>query len=123
MVYGLWVYPNFDATRSGRNLMTQVELSLKQNQPLALVNWKEQTLLQAQRPTENFGFLIPVEQQIKSAINWLKAHPNGQVLLQRPDLKPCFELGENNYVGLAHRRHWHLVGKNNVTEQCLKAVE
>ncbi|MEM9533977.1 MAG: glycosyltransferase family 39 protein [Pseudomonadota bacterium] len=112
---GLWVYPRLDGFKSGRDLLLRVESALAPNTPLALVNWKEQTLLQARREAENFGFLVPVEDQARAAHRWLADHPTGAVLLQKPDLKYCFEAGEPIDLGIAHRRHWLLVNADNVS--------
>ncbi|MEM6575399.1 MAG: glycosyltransferase family 39 protein [Pseudomonadota bacterium] len=115
LTMGLWVYPRLDGVKSGRDLLLRVEQALGPNTPLALVDWKEQTILQSRRPTTNFGFLVPVEDQAKAAVNWLAANPNGKVLLQKKDLFYCFEKGLSVDLGIAHRREWRLVGPENVS--------
>ncbi|MEM6938039.1 MAG: glycosyltransferase family 39 protein, partial [Pseudomonadota bacterium] len=101
LTMGLWVYPRLDGVKSGRDLLLRVEQALGPNTPLALVDWKEQTILQSRRPTTNFGFLVPVEDQAKAAVNWLATNPSGKVLLQEKDLVYCFEKGLSVDLGIA----------------------
>ncbi len=112
---GLWVYPRLDEVKSGRELLLKVEQQLDQDTPLALVDWKEQTILQSRRPTTNFGFLVSEQTQAEAAVHWLTAYPNGKVLLQEKDLKYCFEKNTPIDLGVAHRREWRLVGQSNVS--------
>ncbi len=115
LTMGLWVYPRLDAVKSGRELLLKVEEELSAETPLALVDFKEQTILQSRRPTTNFGFLMPVEDQAKAAVNWLATNPEGKVLLQEKDLIYCFGSGKAVDLGVAHRREWRLVGQENVS--------
>ena len=118
LVYGLWVYPNFDHFKSGRDLLSRVEAVLPTGQPLALVGWREQTLLQAQRPAAVFGFRVSVEDQMESAIAWLDAHPNGAILTEQSVAKRCFDAGRWTDMGLAHRTQWVLVDRNALKAAC-----
>ncbi|MDX1569099.1 MAG: glycosyltransferase family 39 protein [Xanthomonadales bacterium] len=118
IVLGLWVYPRLDAFKSGRALLERAESELATGQPLALVDWKEQTLLQAQRPAVNFGFLVPAEEQSRRAVAWLRQHPNGRILIRDRSLSPCFNRGEPVDLGTAHRRDWYLVGPDNINPDC-----
>ncbi len=115
LTVGLWVYPRLDGLKSGRNLLVKVEAEMDSEAPLALVHWKEQTLLQAQRATTNFGYLEQPETQAHGAVHWLKANPDGKVLLQEKDITYCFENDFPVNLGVAHRRQWRLVGQSNVS--------
>jgi 4-amino-4-deoxy-L-arabinose transferase-like glycosyltransferase len=118
LTYGLWVWPTFNGFKSGRALMLRVEQRLAPETPLALVDWKEQTLLQAQRPVENFGFLVPLEDQARAGVAWLGRHPDGYLLVQGRAMLPCFAEQRADYLGVAHRRDWYLVGSEGITEAC-----
>lgn len=71
---------------------------------LALVSWKEQPLLQADRPTTNFGFLRAAPAQERDAAAWLEQGDNRWVLLQHDNLAPCFDPGRARYMGRWHAR-------------------
>ncbi|MFK7954507.1 MAG: ArnT family glycosyltransferase [Lysobacterales bacterium] len=115
LTIGLWIYPRLDGLKSGRNLLLKVERQLDPGVPLALVHWKEQTILQARRATTNFGYLVEPKIQAHGAVHWLAANPQGKVLLQEEDLKHCFENGFPVNLGVAHRRQWRLVDRSNVS--------
>ena len=116
--YSLWLGPEVNDLKSGRFLMLEVEKRLPPETPLALVDWKEQVLLQAQRPVENFGFLVPLEDQAHAGVAWLGHHPDGRLLVQGRAMSPCFDVDRSEYVALAHRRDWYLVGSDGITNDC-----
>jgi 4-amino-4-deoxy-L-arabinose transferase-like glycosyltransferase len=110
LTYGLWLAPLADTTKSGAKLMIEVEQALAPDTPLALVDWKEQTILQARRPVTNFGFLVPIEEQAAAGADWLQQHPDGRLLVQGRAMDGCFDAEESQALGTAHRREWYLVG-------------
>ncbi|MEM9305464.1 MAG: dolichyl-phosphate-mannose--protein mannosyltransferase, partial [Pseudomonadota bacterium] len=118
LVLGLVIYPGINDYKSGRGLMLAVEEQLAPEQPLALVDWKEQTILQARRPVTNFGFLVPRDQQISDGIAWLNAHPRGRLLVQGRSMNPCFDREQAIVVGYANRRDWYLVSPSAVLPAC-----
>ena len=118
LVYGLWVYPTLDGLKSGRALLLKVEEVLPPDRPLALVDWREQTLLQAQREAQVFGFLVPVEDQMESALDWLEIHPDGAILTEEAVARQCFDPESWEDLGLAHRTHWVLVGRSSLELKC-----
>lgn len=110
LVYGLWVYPNFDSVRSGRALMQEVAQRLGDGGELGLVDWREQFLYQADRPVVNFGFRARDRRaEVQEAINWLRQGDQRWVLMPDEHLSPCFDSSAAEFVGLAHRERWYLV--------------
>ncbi len=122
LAYGLWAYPRLDEMKSGRALLLKVEEALAPDQPLALVDWKEQTILQARRPTTNFGFLVPLADQTRSALEWLDGHPDGALLVQGRAMAPCFDEASSVDLGIAHRRLWYIVTVDDVVPGCEAAL-
>ncbi|MDJ0654394.1 MAG: glycosyltransferase family 39 protein [Xanthomonadales bacterium] len=118
LTHSFWVYPRLDSFKSGRSLMLRVEQALPAEAPLALVNWKEQTILQARRDTVNFGFLVPREEQAIQGLAWLKQNRDGYILLQKPDLEDCFLKNKSIDLGIAHRRQWFLVNHEADAGRC-----
>jgi 4-amino-4-deoxy-L-arabinose transferase-like glycosyltransferase len=117
-VLGWWIYPALDPARSSAQLMTEVGRAIGPRAELALVNWKEQTLLQADRPTTNFGFLRDVRAQERDAAAWLRQGDDRWVLLQDSNLAPCFDAGRARYMGRWHRRDWYLVDRSALSGRC-----
>ena len=79
---------------------------------------RAQTILQARRETENFGFLVPIAEQTRRALRWLEAHPEGALLVQGRAMAPCFAAERAAFLGLAHRREWYLVEPTAVVPGC-----
>ncbi len=107
-VLGIYIYPRLNHFKSGAELLAKVETFLEDDQPLALVKWREQTLLQAQRPAKTFGFSVPAEEQWTQAIAWLRSNPEGAILSQAVDPR-CADSAHITPMGIAHRREWFLV--------------
>ncbi len=117
-VFGWWVYPQLNPARSSSYLMAQVGDFIGPDAQLALVAWKEQTLLQADRPATTFGFRRPAGLQERDAAHWLLQGGNRWVLLQEPTLKPCFDLRQAHDMGRWHGTEWYLVNAAAVTAVC-----
>lgn len=120
---GIWLFPQVNDARSGRALMAEVDRRVSPDTPLAMVNWKEQLLLQSRRPIENFGFRVPITIQVESAVDWLEATEAGKVLLQDSELEPCFDADGAEFVGEAHRRRWYLVDATVTAPACRPAKD
>lgn len=117
---GWWVYPALNPARSSAYLMAEVGHTIGPEAELALVNWKEQTLLHADRPTINFGFSRDQDAQERDAIAWLEQQGAGArwVLLQGTNLEPCFDKERARYMGRWHRRDWYLVDRLALSHAC-----
>lgn len=122
---GWWVYPALNPARSSAYLMADVGAIIGPDAELALVNWKEQSLLHADRAVVNFGFARAEEEQERDAAAWLRgggeAHPRW-VLLQGPNLEPCFDADRARFMGRWHRRDWYLIDAQAVNARCSAPV-
>ena len=110
--YGLVAHPLLDASSSARGLMQQARTLAGPDIAIGLVNWKEQNLLQATGPTEEFGFLADGDTQWRRAAIWVQADPTRRRLLaQRDEGVRCVQwlTPGARVVGMANRREWWLL--------------
>jgi 4-amino-4-deoxy-L-arabinose transferase-like glycosyltransferase len=108
--FGTLVARQLDGESSGRDLMQQARVEAGADTTIGLVGWREQQLLQAIGPTEEFGFKAPVGQQWQRGLAWLREHPQGRVLMVQEALLPaCVDRTSAHSLGVANRRGWWLV--------------
>ena len=116
--YGFVVHPVLDDESSSAGLMRQARAEAGADVVIGLVDWKEQNLLQAVGPVEEFGFRAPPTQQLQRALAWLAADPAGRILLvQQSEPLACidFDDGRAHRVGVANRRAWWLLRAESTT--------
>lgn len=120
LLYGFWVYPVINDTRSARGVMMQAGALIGPDAELGLLSWKEQNLLMADRPAKVFGFLTPRARQELDAVAWLRAAPDKRwVMAQSMSLQACFLIDKAITVGEANRRRWYLVNTDALRDECL----
>ena len=118
--YGLVVHPLLDPTSSARALMQQARLLAGPTTEIGLIDWKEQNLLQAIGPVEEFGFSAPRALQLQRGETWLRAASNRQLLVQAREVPECLRLDEAHArrVGVANRRVWWLADVRAISGTC-----
>jgi hypothetical protein len=123
--YGLIVHPVLDLSSSARQLMQQARRVAGPDIQIGLVQWKEQNLLQAIGPVEEFGYRVPAAEQMRRGARWLAQDPTSRRLLfSQPRAKPtCFAAGDIDgmhvrKVGSANRRDWFLVSREGLAARC-----
>ncbi|MBB5207481.1 ArnT family glycosyltransferase [Chiayiivirga flava] len=122
-VVGLWAQPMLDASSSARELMQDVGRLIGPDAELGLVAWREQNLLQADRPATTFGFKRPFREQKRAAIAWLAEAPSSRrVLIQETAMGDCVDPARAVRVGQANRRTWWVFGMEAVTVSCRPAA-
>jgi len=114
--YGLVVHPLLDEENSARGIMRQARVQAGGGSTIGLVDWKEQNLLQAVGPVEEFGFRQPPEVQLRRALDWIDADPEQRrLLVQRTDALACVDFTQDaDRLGAANRRDWWLLGPRAV---------
>ncbi|HET9484031.1 MAG TPA: glycosyltransferase family 39 protein [Xanthomonadales bacterium] len=123
ILYGLWGYPMLDGARSGRAVMLRAGELVGRDGELALVAWKEQNLLQADRPVTEFGFSRPRAEQREAALRWLAAAPQRRYVFIPDDaLGPCVDPALARRVGVSNRRTWYVFGQDAVKPGCNEAA-
>jgi hypothetical protein len=111
-----------DPSSSASALMRRARVLAGPEIAIGLVQWKEQNLLQALGPTEEFGYRQPVAEQLRRARLWLQAYPlHRRLLVSQPRSQAaCFAGGGTaaQLVGTANRRDWYLVPRDALGEHC-----
>lgn len=106
---GLFAYPQLDDSSSARGLMREVGAKIGPDAELALVAWKEQNLLQADRPARTFGFRRDDVDELRDAIAWLRAAPGRRwVLINGEAMGACIDRARAVPAGASNRREWWL---------------
>lgn len=111
--YGMGLMPALSPDASARALMERVGQHIGPEARLAMLGWREQHLLQADRPVVDFGFKRPWSQQWMDARRWLAADPERNWLfLVREAMVPCLDPARTIGIGESNRRSWMLVPGN-----------
>ena len=113
---GLWVLsgmiamPLLNDSSSARGLMADVGRRIGPDAQLGLVAWREQNLLQVDRPAQTFGFKVPFAEQMQRGLAWQAQQPAGRwLLVQDAALADCVDRAGSQPLGNANRRGWWLV--------------
>lgn len=110
MLYGWVLIPALDPYASASALMQRVGTRIGPDAELALVAWREQNLLQADRPVREFGFKRPWARQWRDAGPWLAEAPGKRWLLVLDKaMSPCVDPARVIGIGVANRNRWQLV--------------
>jgi 4-amino-4-deoxy-L-arabinose transferase-like glycosyltransferase len=119
LVTSLWGYPLLNDSNSARGVMQHAGAIIGPDAELALVAWKEQNLLLADRKAADFGFVKPWHLQLGEAIRWQEAEPAKRWIFILADaLAPCIDQGKAQYVGHANRREWWVFRSDAVIADC-----
>lgn len=114
--------PVLDGSSSARELMEEVASKLKPDDQLATVAFKEQDLLQADRPVVDFGYKTPKDAQLARAIAWLKEAPGQRyVLANKKFVDHCVIAANLRHSTVANRRQMWLFGLDAIQSECLSA--
>lgn len=117
--YGLGLMPALNEASSSRGLMREAGRLIGPSAELGLVGWREQQLLQADRPAVDFGFERPLSGQWQLAGAWLGKSPTTRwVLALGPLSHPCVDASQGIPAGRANRREWVLVPGTAWREGC-----
>lgn len=106
--YSLWGYPLLDPVRSGEKLMTQVVAQVPTQAPLLIVSFREQFLLQGDRPIDHFSYHMKEGEQVFAAANWLRQAPDRWVLGRAEIMGSCFDAAKGLSLGERHDGTWVL---------------
>ena len=110
LLIGLAAQPLLNDASSARGVMQRAAAHLLPDDELALVAWKEQNLLMADRPARTFGFTRDVGAQFADALAWQREAPARRwLMLENDALMPCVDRGAAIFVGHSNRREWWLL--------------
>ena len=117
--YGLVLAPALDASSSGRALMHEVVTRIGADGELGAIAWREQHMLQVERPMAEFGFRQPLHLQWREALAWVGQAPERRWLwLPEDALGPCVDRAHAQHLGRASRQEWWLVPGTAIDARC-----
>ncbi len=117
--YGLVLMPALNAASSSRGMMEQVAKRIGERAELGMLGWREQQLLQADRPVREFGFERPWQAQWPDAAAWLVQDPQRRwLLVESSRLSHCVDAAQAEVAGRAHRRDWLLLQSAALRADC-----
>jgi 4-amino-4-deoxy-L-arabinose transferase-like glycosyltransferase len=123
LTISLFIYPRIDATRSGRAIIDVAETALAPDVMLAFAGWKEQMLLQWNRPAVHFGYRREdVDEESRDAASWLAGNDSRRLLLPDELVPQCFDRSRLMELGFAHRRYWFLASAGAVLAVCREST-
>jgi len=115
-------YPLLNDNQSVRSLMRSADARIGPDGELALVEWREELLLQARRPPVEFGFSRPAAQQMRDALAWQEQAPGRRwVLVDSDALGPCVDPARVIRLGVANRNAWLMFDAAAVKPGCSMA--
>jgi 4-amino-4-deoxy-L-arabinose transferase-like glycosyltransferase len=119
MLWSLWAYPLLNDSSSAAGVMRRTSQIIGPDGELALVAWKEQNLLMADRGAIDFGFVRPWHVQLADAIRWQEGAPAQRwVFILAGAMAPCIDQARATYVGHANRREWWVFSAEAVAPEC-----
>ncbi len=117
--FGFWGFPLFDDANSARGVMRRAGQMVGPEAELGLIAWREQNLLQADRPVTEFGFKQSPHEQLRRGIDWLAQAPAQRWLFADAEhLDDCVNIATTLPAGMANRRQWVLLQLPSVRARC-----
>ncbi|WP_062354207.1 glycosyltransferase family 39 protein [Pseudoxanthomonas mexicana] len=117
--YGMGFMPAISPDSSAKVLMQRVGERIGPDADLAMLGWREQHLLQADRPVTDFGFKQPWVDQWQHAHAWLLEAPGKRWLFLRKEaIGPCLDPAQVIDIGASNRRDWILAPGRAWIEGC-----
>jgi 4-amino-4-deoxy-L-arabinose transferase-like glycosyltransferase len=125
-LFGVWMfwswlaYPLLNESSSGSRVMRIAGETIGKDAELALVGWKEQNMLFADRPVVDFGFKRPRAQQFADAVAWLAKAPEQRwVFSLGKAMGECVVRERAKRVGHSNRREWWVFQLSAVVPDCV----
>ncbi len=119
LVWSFWAYPLLNDSSSSAGVMRHAREFAGNGTEIGMVAWKEQNLLMAQGPVQDFGFVAPWRQQYDEAVRWLAERPaQRRVFILDEAMGVCVDRSKAIRVGEANRREWWLFGQDAVVPGC-----
>ncbi|WP_417361620.1 ArnT family glycosyltransferase [Gallaecimonas pentaromativorans] len=120
--YGFIGGPALDSIRTPRDIMVEVAKRIGPDGQLALLDYKEQFALFADRPVTQFGFHGPMDEQRASARDWVQRGPQYYVMGPKENMEQCFEMKPEDNLGERHGGIWYLVSAKELKAGCEPGV-
>lgn len=118
LFYGWFAYPLFNPSRSPASFMKELGGRLGPHRELAMINFKEQFILHADRPVTHFGYHLADRNQEIAAARWLREKEGRSMMAPKENLSQCFFIEKADSLGLRHGSEWYIVGREGLRESC-----
>lgn len=119
LLWSFWAYPVLNDSTSASRVMRSTGEIIGPDAELALVAWKEQNLLFADRKVKDFGFLNPWPQQLSEAIRWQAVDPQKRWIFSLEKVAlPCLQPDMAKVAGYSNRRKWLVFKADALLEAC-----
>ncbi len=124
LAWSLWAYPLLNDSNSARGIMQQAGTIAGPADELALVGWKEQNLLFADRPVREFGFTASFDRQFRQGVAWQAQAPQKRwVFALEQAMGDCVDRMRAVHVGRANRREWWMFRADAVKADCAPTIK
>jgi 4-amino-4-deoxy-L-arabinose transferase-like glycosyltransferase len=124
LAWSLCAYPLLNDANSARGIMQHAGQIAGPGNELALVGWKEQNLLFADRPVRDFGFNVPFDRQFAQAVAWQGQAPQKRwVFALQEAMGSCVDRTRAVHVGRANRREWWMFRADAVKAGCVPTTQ
>ncbi|MCF5955982.1 ArnT family glycosyltransferase, partial [Xanthomonas perforans] len=122
-VFGLGLMPALDPYSSSSCLMQRVGQRIGPDAQLGMLAWREQNLLQADRPVTDFGFKASWQDQWAKAGPWLAQAPHTRWLFVLKQAVPaCIDPAQRIDIGESNRNQWQLLPGTAWHAGCIAAA-
>ena len=121
LIQGWLGYVLMNEARSAVGLMADVKRAVPAPRPLAIIGWKEQLMLQVDRPVVHFGYRRAPDAELRDAAAWLASEPGGVLLVAAAQMAPCLDSARAVPLAFRHRRAWMLADASALTGACAGA--
>ena len=120
IVWGVWGSVLLNDANSAVGVMRRAGQIAGPTAQIGMVGWKEQNLLMADRPMQDFGFLKPTELQFTQAVRWQAEAPAERWIFGlREAVKACVDKSRVTVAGYANRRQWWMFRSDAVIAGCV----
>ncbi|RDV26860.1 glycosyltransferase family 39 protein [Alteromonas aestuariivivens] len=107
--------------RTPVNVLQAAAERVSEQADIAIIDFRSQYLLYADRPLVHFGFHTSSEQAQQLAWLWISAEPERWLMAPESAALPCFDLHKGIYLGVAHRQSWYLYSAASALPSCASA--
>ena len=122
-VWSFWAYPLLNDSSSSAGVMRRAREIAGADTQIGLVAWKEQNLLMAEGPVQDFGFNLAWNKQFTAAVAWLAEKPyRRRIFILDEAMGDCVDKAKAQRIGEANRREWWLFGEDAVVQGCTPAT-
>lgn len=94
---------------------------LGENEELGILAWREQFVLQSDRPMKTFGYgRGDFDQEARDGARWLLDGTERALLVTDEHAAFCFDTGKAIPLERQSRRNWLLVRRNAIKTECAR---